>query len=65
MGAKNLPRIIDFLIKGDRPSNRSIIIIKNAGRNNQQIWTGTLNNILSKTEGIALSPCVIVIGNVN
>ncbi|MGY6528830.1 MAG: uroporphyrinogen-III C-methyltransferase [Cyanobacterium sp.] len=70
MGAKNLPIIINNLLKyrhemalRDRTQDFPITIIKNAGRNNQQIWRGTLDNILQKTEGIALSPCVIVIGN--
>ncbi|MBE9222672.1 uroporphyrinogen-III C-methyltransferase [Cyanobacterium stanieri LEGE 03274] len=63
MGAKNLSLIIDCLIRGDRHPHSPITIIKNAGRTNQQIWQGTLDNIMEKTKGLALSPCVIVIGN--
>ncbi|NJM73983.1 MAG: uroporphyrinogen-III C-methyltransferase [Scytonema sp. RU_4_4] len=41
-----------------------IAIIRWAGTPQQQIWTGTLENILEQTSGASLSPAVIVIGEV-
>ncbi len=64
MGARNLDKICQFLIKNGRSKNFPIAIIKNAGRENQQVWYGTLNNIMAQTANIFLSPCVIVIGNI-
>ncbi|AFZ47761.1 uroporphyrinogen-III C-methyltransferase [Cyanobacterium stanieri PCC 7202] len=64
MGARNLPLIIDYLLGCDRSSDSSIIIIKNAGRKDQQIWQGNLSNMMDQVQGISLSPCVIVISNI-
>ena len=64
MAGKTLPRIIDFLIDNRRSPETPIAIIKNSGRANQQVWIGTLADIVEKTREIKLSPAVIVIGAV-
>lgn len=64
MGGINLPIIIQKLQEYGRSSNLPIAIIKNGGRTDQQIWKGTIGNILEKTANISLSPCIIVIGKV-
>lgn len=64
MGGKNLPQIITFLLQNTRSPQTPIAIIKNSGRPNQQLWIGSLSDILEKTHGINLSPAVIVIGAV-
>jgi len=64
MGGKNLPIITQKLQKHGRSSQYPIAIIKNGGNPQQQIWKGTLNNIVEKTANISLSPCIIVIGKV-
>jgi uroporphyrinogen III methyltransferase/synthase len=41
-----------------------IAIIRQAGRKDQQIWRGTLENILPSNRRVSLSPSIIVIGQV-
>lgn len=64
MGGKNLSIITQKLQEYGRSSHHPIAIIKNGGNSQQQMWKGTLNNIVEKTAHISLSPCVIVIGKV-
>lgn len=64
MGAKQLPVIIEELMRHGKSSTAPIAIIRWAGQSNQQIWTGTLETILRQTDRQFLSPAVIVIGEV-
>lgn len=64
MGTRNLTTIIDKLKQHGRSPQTPIAIIKNGGRINQQVITGTLNDIVNQTSGKSLSPSVIVVGNV-
>ena len=64
MGAAHLPEIVDRLIQQGRSPQTPIAIIRWAGHPEQQIWTGTLEAIVHQTTRQALSPCVIVIGEV-
>ncbi|QLE55612.1 uroporphyrinogen-III C-methyltransferase [Nostoc sp. TCL26-01] len=64
MGGKNLPEIVQQLIRHERSPLTPIAIIRWAGTPDQQIWTGQLGNILEQTSGLSLSPAVIVIGEV-
>lgn len=64
MGGQNLTQIISLLTINGKPSDSPIAIIHWAGTPQQQIWIGTLDNIVAKTLNISLSPCVIVIGKV-
>jgi uroporphyrinogen III methyltransferase/synthase len=64
MGGKTLPRMIFLLLENSRSPETPIAIIKNSGRTDQQVWMGTLADIVEKTDGINLSPSVIVIGAV-
>ncbi|EKQ66771.1 uroporphyrin-III C-methyltransferase [Leptolyngbyaceae cyanobacterium JSC-12] len=64
MGGRTLPEIVRRLRGHGRSPYTPIAIIRYAGRQQQQIWDGTLNTILDKTAGIPLSPCVIVVGEV-
>ena len=64
MGGKTLPRMIALLLENSRSPETPIAIIKNSGRPDQQVWMGTLADIVEKTDGINLSPSVIVIGAV-
>ena len=64
MGGKTLPRMIALLLENSRSPETPIAIIKNSGRPDQQVWIGTLADIVEKTDGINLSPSVIVIGAV-
>jgi uroporphyrinogen III methyltransferase / synthase len=64
MGAKTLPDIIQLLVRQGKSTRSAIAIIRAAGQPDQQIWTGTMGNILQLTKGESLSPCIIVIGEV-
>jgi uroporphyrinogen III methyltransferase/synthase len=64
MGGRTLPDIVRRLRGHGRSPDTAIAIIRYAGRPQQQIWEGTLTDILTKTTNQSLSPCVIVIGEV-
>ena len=64
MGGRNLSEIVWQLQKHGRSPETPIAIIRDCGRPEQQIWLGTLSNIVQKTAGQSLSPCVMVIGEV-
>jgi len=64
MGTTALPQITTYLIKAGRSPQESIAIIHNCSQPGQRIFLGTLTDIVKKTEGINLSPAVIVIGKV-
>jgi len=64
MGGRNLSEIIWQLQKHGRSPETAIAIIRDCGRPEQQIWIGTLSDIVQQTTGESLSPCVIVIGEV-
>jgi len=64
MGGRNLSEIIWQLQKHGRSPETPIAIIRDCSRPEQQIWIGTLSDIVQQTTGESLSPCVIVIGEV-
>jgi uroporphyrinogen III methyltransferase/synthase len=64
MGGRNLGEIVWQLQKHGLSSQTPIAIIRDCGRPEQQIWIGTLSDIVHKTTGQSLSPCVIIIGEV-
>jgi uroporphyrinogen III methyltransferase / synthase len=64
MGGSTLPEIVRRLRGHGKSPQTPIAIIRWAGRPEQQIWAGRLDSIVQKTDGEALSPCVIVIGEV-
>ncbi len=64
MGSKTLPDICDRLLsRGKRPET-PVAIIRWASQPQQQLWEGTLLNIVQRTKGTSLAPCIIVIGEV-
>ena len=64
MGTRSLPEIVSKLIAQGRDKDEPIAIIRNCSQIGQEIFWGTLTDIVKKTEGIPLSPAVIVIGKV-
>jgi uroporphyrinogen III methyltransferase/synthase len=64
MGGTHLAEIIHQLIRQGRSPYTPIAIIRWAGTPDQQVWVGELKNILTQTQGVSLSPVVIVIGEV-
>ncbi|MGB5636726.1 MAG: uroporphyrinogen-III C-methyltransferase [Waterburya sp.] len=64
MGGRSLPQIIENLIYHGRSANEPIAIIRHCGRPQQQVFRGTLTDIVETTAEISLAPAVIVIGKV-
>jgi uroporphyrinogen III methyltransferase / synthase len=64
MGAKQLPQIVDQLLRHGRSPQTPIAIIHWAGHPQQEIWIGTLEDIVQKTSRQSLSPAIITIGEV-
>jgi uroporphyrin-III C-methyltransferase len=64
MGGRHLGEIVQQLQRHGRSHHTPIAIIRWAGCPQQQIWTGTLADIVEQTAGVSLSPAVIVIGEV-
>ena len=64
MGGKSLAKIVRNLIDNERSPDEPVAIIRHCGRPRQQIFWGTLADIVEKTREVSLSPAVIVIGKV-
>lgn len=64
MGGKSLKIIIERLLAHGRSNDEAIAIIRNCSLVTQQIWSGTLADILDQTQGVSLSPSIIIIGQV-
>jgi uroporphyrinogen III methyltransferase / synthase len=64
MGARQLGEIVAQLLKHDRSVTTPIAIIRWAGTPHQQVWVSDLGGIISATEGVELSPAVIIVGQV-
>lgn len=64
MGGRSLKIIIKNLIQYKRSPDEPIAIIRHAGRSQQEVFWGTLADIVETTAQISLSPAVIVIGEV-
>jgi uroporphyrinogen III methyltransferase/synthase len=64
MAGRQFPLILQQLQVHQRSPDTPIAIIRWAGQPQQQVWVGTLLNILQKVGRASLSPCVIVIGEV-
>lgn len=64
MAGRSLKIIVENLINNKRSPEEPIAIIRNCGRVEQEVFCGTLTDIVEKTKEISLSPAVIVIGKV-
>ncbi|AFY78797.1 uroporphyrin-III C-methyltransferase [Pleurocapsa sp. PCC 7327] len=64
MGGRSLGEIVQKLQENGRSPGEPIAIIRNGGRREQQVWIGTLADIVDRIAGMSLSPAVIVIGKV-
>lgn len=64
MGTRTLPEIVERLSLQGHRQERPVAIIREGGWPQQQVWIGTLATIVSFTQGEALSPAVIVVGEV-
>lgn len=64
MGGRHLEEIVHQLQRHGRSHSLPIAVIRACGRPQQQVWIGTLGDIVKQTTGISLSPAVIVVGEV-
>ena len=64
MGGQHLGEIVHQLIRHGKPDSCPVAIIRWAGCPQQQVWTAQLGTIEQVTFGVALSPVVIVVGEV-
>lgn len=64
MGGRNLEEIVHQLLRHGRSPTTPVAIIRECSRPQQQVWIGTLADIVERTAGQSLSPCVIVMGEV-
>ncbi|MFQ5432792.1 MAG: uroporphyrinogen-III C-methyltransferase [Nitrospinota bacterium] len=65
MGVKNLPNIVENLVKNGRDPKTPVALIRWGSTPNQQTWTGTLETIVevAKRENVQ-PPSLIVVGEV-
>lgn len=64
MAGRSLAQIIENLVAHGRSPNEQIAIIRHCGRPQQEIFWGTLSEIVEVTAEVSLSPAVIIIGKV-
>lgn len=64
MAGRSLPEITRQLIRHGRAPATPIAVIRAAATPQQRVWTGTLESIALQTERDALSPAVVVVGEV-
>ncbi len=64
MGSRHLEEMIQRLRQNGCRGDMPVAIIRWGGHPQQQVWEGTLLTIRQVTRGEALSPCVIVFGEV-
>lgn len=64
MGGRNLEYIVHQLQRYGRSQKTPIAAIRACGSPHQEVWLGTLADIVEKTAGVSLSPVVIVVGEV-
>ncbi len=64
MGARNLGEIVHQLLRHQRIPQTPVAIIQNCATPKQQIWVGSLGDIVQKTYAEYLSPSVIIVGEV-
>lgn len=64
MGGRQLGEIVRQLMRHGKSNQTPVAIIKAGGTKWQQVWAGTLGDIVETTQGQSLSPCAITIGEV-
>lgn len=64
MGGKYFAEVIHQLRSQGRSPQTPVAVIRWGGRPDQQVWRGSLDDILEQTAGESLSPAVVVVGEV-
>jgi len=65
MVGKSLSVVVERLVRDARkPSTMTCCVIRNGMQADERSWFGTLDDIVERTSGESLSPCVLVVGDV-
>ena len=65
MVGKSLSVVVERLVRDARkPSTITCCVIRNGMQADERSWFGTLDDIVERTSGESLSPCVLVVGDV-
>ena len=64
MGGRSLSKIVTSLQDNGRSSYEPVAIVRHCSRPEQEVFRGTLADIVEKTASFSLSPAVIIIGKV-
>ncbi|KAK9818203.1 hypothetical protein WJX72_008795 [[Myrmecia] bisecta] len=65
MAGSTLPRVVELLRGAEWDMQTQVAVVRWAGTQDQQVWKGTLETIVTDTASAGpLSPCVVIVGNV-
>ena len=65
MVGRTLPIVVESLTReGNKPPTTPCCVIRNGMQPDERSWFGSLQDIVEKTSGESLSPCILVVGNV-
>jgi uroporphyrinogen III methyltransferase/synthase len=65
MGGRNIATVVQRLLEAGRPAATPVAVVREAALPTQREWRGSLGNIVVDTQGEALSPCIIIVGEVS
>ena len=65
MGGRNLETVVERLLQAGRPAATPVAVVREAALPTQREWRGTLGSIVGDTQEEALSPCIIIVGEVS
>ena len=65
MGGSNLAAVVERLLEAGRPVETPVALVREAALATQREWRGSLGSIVGETKGEALSPCIIIVGEVS
>lgn len=64
MAGKKLPDICEKLTQHGWAADTPVAVIREAGGVEQRVWHADLATVVQATAGVALSPCIVVVGRV-
>jgi uroporphyrin-III C-methyltransferase len=65
MVGRTLPIVVESLTReGNKSPTTPCCVIRNGMQPDERSWFGSLRDIVEKTSGESLSPCILVVGNV-
>lgn len=64
MAGSTLDVVMQRLECQGKPGTTPVVIVQNASLEGQRVWQGTVGSIVEQTAGEALSPCIVIVGEV-